>query len=87
MSSLGFTRGQGASAVQPLQRAWTQAIEGQLQSDEDRLEALREVHVATVDGIRSALRIPVLVALVCVAICAASALAVVGFKIAEVLGG
>lgn len=83
MASLGFTKGQGASAVQPLQRAWTDAIEGQLQSDEDRLEALKAVH----DGIAAAIRGPVLFAMACLGICAGSALAVAALKVAEVFGG
>lgn len=83
MASLGITKTQGGNVGDPLTVAWKQAVQGALQSEEDRLEALKAVH----DGVLVALRVPALIVLISLVVCAASALALVGFKVAEVLGG
>lgn len=83
MASLGLIKTQGGNTGDPLTVAWKQAVQGQLQSEEDRIEAVKAVH----DGIVAALRVPVQFAIVCMAAGAAAALALVGFKIAEVFGG
>jgi hypothetical protein len=83
MASLGITKTQGGNVGDPLTVAWKQAVQAQLQSEEDRIEALRAVH----DGVVVALRRPVVVAVVCLIVCAASAVAVAALRVAEVFRG